>query len=129
MLNKENLLQAEKFVRDIPGWLFDMEVYRESESNSVNCNTVGCALGHLTALFPELVEYTKDGDIKYWEIPYSFFGMEDDKAINYCFASEWDKIDNTQTGCADRIRLVADYGEAAARELWKQTCDKYKLVF
>ena len=129
MLNKENLLEAEKFVRAIPGRLFDMELYREDESNSVECKSVGCALGHLTALFPELVPYTGDGEIMFWEIPFNFFGMEDDKAINYCFASEWDKIDNTQTGCADRIRFVMDYGETAAREEWRKICSEYKLVF
>lgn len=128
-LDIENLRAAAEFVRNIPGRYFDMETYREGYHDNTICNSVGCALGHLTALFPELVEYGKHGDIKFWEIPYSYFGMTDDKAINYCFASEWHVIDNTTQGCADRIIFVAEHGEKAAREEWRKICDEYKLVF
>ncbi len=129
MLDKENLLEAANFVERIPGRLFDMERYREGEDMSTDCRTVGCALGHLTALYPDRVTRWEDGSIAFWEIPYTLFGMEDEKVINYCFASEWNKIDNTQTGCADRMRLVAEQGEGKARELWKELCAEYKLVY
>lgn len=128
MLNKENLYLAADFIERLPMGKFDMELYREDESNSITCNTVGCALGHLTGLFPDLVTFTRDGDINFWELPYTMFGITSDRVEAYCFASEWHKIDNTARGCAARLRFLADNGEEATVQKWKETCKAHNLI-
>lgn len=129
-MNIENLLEAADYIESIHPRNFGMEVYREDDNHgTLHCGSVGCALGHLPEKFPGCVDYNSDGDIMFWELPYTIFGMEDDAAINYCFASEWSRIDDTPTGCANRLRTVAAVGEEEARKLWKQVCEDHEIQY
>lgn len=53
-INVENLKKLAKFVTTIPQNDFSMGVYRKDNSVTVDCNTVGCILGHSTALMPNM---------------------------------------------------------------------------
>lgn len=55
-MNVENLKKLEQYLRTVPQEMFDIEVFRKDDGSynaSPICGTVGCALGHGTALDPE----------------------------------------------------------------------------
>lgn len=116
-MNKENLLKAADFVEKIPQWSFSMECYRKGDNTKTECDSVGCALGHLTGAFPEMVTFRSGGDINFEKFADDVFELEDPSWM-WCFASEWSMADNTQQGCADRIRFLVESGEAAAKKAW-----------
>lgn len=119
-MNIDNLLKAADFVEAIPPVRFRMEVYREGDLSTISCDSVGCALGHLTALFPEHIEYDGYGEINFLNFADNAFDISD-PAFMWCFASEWGEVDNTPTGCAERLRFLATNGEKAAEKAWLST--------
>ena len=84
-MNKERLKIASEYLAnkvkpkkfDMGLLRFDMQEYRAGDKTTPECKTVGCALGHLTALDdkfktdPNYFRYS-DGEIKFydWAMPY-----------------------------------------------------------
>jgi hypothetical protein len=124
-----NLLLAANFVEKIPQEKFHMGMWRtDLDDQDISCNTIGCAIGHLTALFPEHIMYSQsNGEILFATFADNAFEIENDSAFMWCFAAEWAGIDDTPTGCAYRIRYLVDEGEKAAEEKWIQTRKEYQI--
>ena len=97
-----------------------MERYRQGEITKIECDSVGCAIGHLTAAFPDMVPYRQDGSINFEKFADDVFELEDPSWM-WCFASEWSEVDNTPKGCADRIRFLAENGEKATKKAWYES--------
>ena len=128
-MNKENLLKGADFIEKIPDFMFYMGCYRDGQEETPECDSIGCALGHLTALFPDKLTYTRKGTIKFWDMCEDVFGITDDMCENYLFSPNWDGIDNSPILCAERMRFVAEKGEKAGRDAWHLVCDENDLVF
>lgn len=113
-MNKENLQRMASYVATIPQEQFNMSSFREREMlNPIPyCNTVGCIIGHCTALDAENVKYnhmTNRGVLfKSWAI--EFTGIWDLNKFTYLFAGSWESKDNTPMGAAKRIQYVIDNG-------------------
>lgn len=56
-MNTQRLLQLASFLRKLPPERFDFSRVVRHETP---CGTIGCAMGWTPAVFPELVEWTKD---------------------------------------------------------------------
>lgn len=56
-MNTQRLLKLASFLRKLPPERFDFGVVVKHETS---CGTVGCAMGWTPAVFPDLVEWTKD---------------------------------------------------------------------
>ncbi len=125
-MNIANLLKAADYVADIPQASFGMAKYREGDLSIEECDSVGCALGHLTRLFPYHIEYDGLGEINFALLAENAFDLED-PAFCYCFASEWSTIDDTPEGCAQRMRFTANQGEKVAERAWKDIRRKHKI--
>jgi hypothetical protein len=126
-MNIDNLKKAADYVELIPQEIFGMEYYREGgDMTALTCDSIGCALGHLTNLFPDMVFYLSNGEINFERFSDNAFELEG-AAWLWCFASEWSEIDDTPQGCANRIRFLVDNGEESAAKAWKDTRKKYKI--
>lgn len=122
---KQRLLEdADWLEANVSQDMFDMEDYRKGDLLSPVCNSVGCAVGHLTGKYPEDFE-----DDAYLELQVSFtdrvviidfsnwssikyFGGEwreiDDVAWEFLFSGRWSSADNTVKGAANRMRTYAN---------------------
>lgn len=112
-MNKERLLQAADWLEaNVPQERFDISDWREGQLHTPECDSVGCAVGHLTAIDAENVNnnYKMFDEVimfKVWSMGY--FGL-DAKKWNWCFASDWYEVDNTVKGAAARMRYLANNG-------------------
>lgn len=123
----ENLLKAASFVERIPEEKFYMGLWRAGDQVSLECDGLGDAIGHLTELFPEYVRRDSIGEILFETFADLVFEIENDSAFMWCFAAEWAGIDDTPSGCAYRMRYLAEEGESAAAEMWIQAKKDYKI--
>lgn len=112
-MNKENLLKIADYIETVPQEMFDMDVYRDGDDYSIECNSVGCVIGHSTILFPEIAEKHRikegqyKGKILFGEFSEEVCGLTVEEWY-WCFHSVWCNIDNTPTGAAKRIRMLVD---------------------
>ena len=115
-MNKEFLLEMADYIETIPQEDFDMGRYRADEDfKSAYCNTVGCALGHCTHLFPEEeIKRWEDGIINFVKTS-EYLGLTDPE-WKWCFSGDWYYKDNTPKGAAKRIRMLVN-GEVTANML------------
>jgi len=114
-MNKENLLKMANHIETIPQKEFDMEKYRKDRSSKkIECNTVGCAVGHCTILDPDNIQKNYlcrfYGDINFLTWSEDFTGVNDMPQWNYLFGDRWKYTDNTPKGTANRIRHVVKHG-------------------
>ena len=113
-MNKENLLKIANYIETIPQEKFDMTNYRTGDRRTVECNSVGCVIGHSTVLFPEIAEKHRVKEDSLWKYNILFTRFSDevtgleDKEWRWCFSNVWTDIDNTPTGAAKRIRMLVD---------------------
>lgn len=56
-MNTQRLLQLAAFLRKLPPERFD---FGKVVEHATPCGTIGCAMGWTPAVFPELVEWTKE---------------------------------------------------------------------
>lgn len=119
-MNKERLLYAADWLEaNVPQEMFDMESYRQGQSQTPECNSVGCVIGHTTAIDRENVikNYTtKNGDIMFRAWSYYYFELTDEE-WSWCFGGIWGTTDNTVKGAAARMRYLANNG---LPENWKE---------
>jgi hypothetical protein len=112
-MNKENLLWAAKFIRDVPQEKFDMGVYREDDNDTDHiCNSVGCVIGHCVALSGNRnVHRHISGDIDFLQWSESFFDIKYlDNAWDWCFDARWKHTDNMPEGAALRMEWLVEHG-------------------
>lgn len=113
-MNKENLLKIANYIETIPQEMFDMETYRYGDMRTVECDSVGCVIGHSTVLFPEIVGNHRVKNDVLWkdQILFRDFSEEvtglEDIEWGWCFSNAWSYIDNTPTGAAKRIRMLVN---------------------
>lgn len=113
-MNKENLLKIANYIETIPQEKFDMDSYRTGDQRAVECNSVGCVIGHSTVLFPEIVAKHRVKEDSLWKYNILFTSFSDevtgleDVEWRWCFSYIWSDIDNTPTGAAKRIRMLVN---------------------
>jgi hypothetical protein len=109
-MNKQRLLDAADWAeKNIDPKMFDMGQYRTGSEQKPECNSVGCMVGHLTAIDAKNVMenyLNRYGNIKFeqWSIDYfEVDGLE----WRYLFSYRWTKADNTLEGAIARMRRLA----------------------
>jgi len=113
-MNKENLLRMANHIETIPQEDFNMYSFRKvGSSMGIECNSVGCAIGHCTILDIENIQNNFiDGEydmIEFTDWSKDFTGVTN-MGWNYLFSSKWRVVDNTPKGTANRIRHVVKHG-------------------
>ena len=106
-INWDKFKNILEFAKTIPQEKFDISLFRDEDAHTPECNTVGCVIGHATALDPELVSKHFDpcGGIHF----YSWYkAYVEDKSVealvgedpiwDWCFNSMWSDTDNTIAG-------------------------------
>ena len=110
-MHKDNLLRMSVHVATINPKVFDMECYRISHKNltDIECNSVGCAIGHSIILAPELVKFNSiDKTINFEKWAEDFTGINIlTIQWSWCFSPYWSQLDDTPTKCAKRIKYIA----------------------
>ncbi len=105
------------YIRSTSQEQFDMSKYRPALDNTTHiCNSVGCVIGHCTALISEeefkqipLHPSSLGVDFTLWSE--NFTGLKRNyQEWEWCFDSEWYYFDNTPEGAADRIEYMLKYG-------------------
>lgn len=112
-MNETNLMKMANHIETIPQEDFNMRRFRKGGlSKKIECNTVGCAVGHCTILDTENIkknfmdEYC-NVEFLYWSKV--FTDLYDDQ-WEYLFSYAWVNIDNTPQGTANRIRYIVKHG-------------------
>jgi len=112
-MNKENLLRMADHIENIPQKDFDMFEYRGGDYDEIECDTVGCAVGHCAILDTENIRNNfvySDGDIDFEAWSNEFTDVYDEYQWDYLFSAAWASVDNTPKGTANRIRGVVEHG-------------------
>ncbi len=90
-IKKRNLKRTRKHIAEVNGYMLNMEYYREGAKYNPICDSIGCIIGHATALDAENVRKnftTKDG-IKFGLWSREFFGIYVDSYLwTYLFGQE-----------------------------------------
>lgn len=117
MYNKENLLRMADYIETVPQEKFDMDDFRagkEWEDENPICGSVGCVVGHCTALDGANVVsnfLNHNGGINFKSWIEDFTGVRfGSKVFNWLFSYIWPAVDNTPTGAAKRIRHFVEHG-------------------
>jgi hypothetical protein len=110
-MNKQRLLDAADWAENnIDPEMFDMGSFRSGEKNKPECDSIGCMVGHLTAMNAEnvmenyLYSYR---DIKFGEWSINYFALDEDE-WDYLFSVAWAEVDNTLEGAIARMRRLAN---------------------
>lgn len=114
-MNKENLSRMADYIETIPQERFHMLDYRDlgDDLGSVQCNSVGCIIGHCTVLdpYPQGIPRFSSGSINFTAWSQNFTGIEHAfRAWQFMFAPQWVDSDNTPIGAAKRIRWALKHG-------------------
>jgi hypothetical protein len=114
-MNKVNLLRMADHIETIPQKDFNMFEYRSGGGyyDEIECNSVGCAVGHCTILDSENIK--KNFMDKYGSIEFTYWSKVFTEVTNnlqweYLFSYAWVNVDNTPQGTAKRIRDVVKNG-------------------
>jgi hypothetical protein len=108
-MNRENLGRMAAHIRTIPKEMFDMYSFRRGQSETPECDSVGCVIGHCTVLDPEPLPRDVFGHIAFVTWSYGFTGLTDDE-WGWCFSGGWSGTDNTTEGAALRIEWLLKNG-------------------
>ena len=110
-MNKQRLSDAADWAeKNIPPEMFDIEFTRKGDKESPVCNTIGCMVGHLTAIDADNVSenYTvKKLSINFMDWSQDYFDI-DDIEWYYLFSAKWAKQDGTLNGAIERMRSLAN---------------------
>ena len=104
-MNEVNLLKAVYYLyTQVPAEKFDMRVYRHyGNFKNKYCRTVGCAMGHLTAIIPK-DKILRDNNKK---IIFLYTGKQalniNDKQYLFLFKGDYADLDNSIKGACQRI--------------------------
>jgi len=109
-MNRENLQKLVDFIPTIPDEQFNMNTYREGDRTTHTCGSIGCILGHATALdTPENInEYkSNDGEIEFRKWSEDYFGLYDE-GWDFLFDCWWYNANNTKEGAVARVQWLLD---------------------
>lgn len=110
-MNKDNLLKMADHIEKVPQEMFDMGVYRCGDEITPECGSVGCIIGHCTVLDNEPLPRYEYGNIDFNAWSEKFTGIDLwDEEWDFLFSGAWERIDNTPTGAAKRIRYFVGNG-------------------
>lgn len=109
-MDRKNLIKAMEYLeKNVPEEMFDMYAYRaaygpgwKEEYNNPECRTVGCAVGHLTAIDPEGF-IQRSFDYYQWSKDYFELSMHD---WAFLFSDQWATTNNTVMGVLNRISFL-----------------------
>lgn len=116
-MNFDNLKKLADFVSTIPQENFNMRILRDSQdSGSKHCNSVGCIMGHMTAIIPdsEIVYFLKTQEIDFYQTASKWLNLsttnsKDDGIFQFIFHFLWSNVDNTVQGAVNRIKYLIKY--------------------
>lgn len=111
-MNKDNLKRMADYIITIPQKKFNMRFFRRGNIKNIECNSVGCVIGHCTILDSEniLINYRDIfNEIDFIGWSYKFTGLNRYE-WHWCFASDWINIDNTPEGASQRIMYLIENG-------------------
>ena len=116
-MNRENLGRMSDYIRTISQEQFSMIDYRSGQQETIECDSVGCIIGHCTILdLPENIPirtyFHGGGNSKLFDIwSTRFTGLEShSKEWLWCFAYYWKYSDDTPEGASKRIDYLLDNG-------------------
>lgn len=111
-MNVENILKMEQFMKSVPDKNFDIGLFRTDDNSKPECNSIGCWLGHCTALDPVTVMerfYSKDTGIMYDTWGAHYMGVAKYSNVSQFITSPfWDVIDNTVEGARKRAIWITE---------------------
>lgn len=109
---EQKLRIAAYFVEQIPQEMFNMSHYRDlisADEINKQCGTVGCAMGHLTAIIEDDdIEHNILDDRINFKTTADIFCEDNEGLFEFLFSGCWIAHDNTVTGAAARLRYCAD---------------------
>jgi hypothetical protein len=110
-MNKQRLIEAADWAeKNINPQQFDMERFRSGNRGNPECDSIGCMVGHLTAIDAKNIMenyITSDIGIKFAKWSRDYFEVEGYK-WNYLFSPAWTEVDNTLSGAIARMRRLAN---------------------
>jgi hypothetical protein len=115
MMNLFELKKWRDHIATVPSHLIAMEVWRDGNQSTAECNSVGCIIGHCTALYKLDVLPRVGGDINFLSFSEHFLGVDaNDPLWDFLFASDWglvtDQEDQKEFALL-RMDYVLKYGE------------------
>lgn len=126
-MNKERLLYAADWLEaNVKQEMFDITNFRQGQTETPECDSVGCAVGHLTAIDADNVRknYMRGGGIYFRAWSHDYFELTYDE-WDWCFCERWKRTDNTVKGAAARMRYLANNG---LLENWGDIMEGYKPI-
>jgi len=116
-MNRANLLRMAKYIAEVPQEKFNMFDFRTGDKSTIECNSVGCVIGHCTVLenleelekFRTLGPKNIDFDFDSWSAVFTGLPSNEDK-WGWCFGYSWVYSDNTPKGAAQRIVYLVNHG-------------------
>ena len=109
-MNRENLQKLADFIKTVPQEIFDMEDIRTGQTEDAKCDSVGCVIGHATALYDgELPRRAITGSIDFSAFWQEFGGLH---YLDSCWivCASWTQVDNTPLGASKRIEWLLKNG-------------------
>jgi hypothetical protein len=110
-MNKQRLLDAADWAeKNIDPKMFDMGSFRTGGSLEPECDSIGCMIGHLTAIDAKNIRENylfSDGGIKFGQWSYYYFELKNYE-WDYLFSTNWGQVDNTPQGAIERMRKLAN---------------------
>jgi hypothetical protein len=101
------------YIKNIPQESFNMITYRKGDTKSIECNSIGCVIGHCVSLdrsktIPRYHE-SEEIDFEKWSGRFTGLGYYDNE-WDWCFSADWSDTDNTPIGASKRIEWLLKHG-------------------
>lgn len=111
-MNKQRLIEAADWAeKNIDPKNFNMKLYRSGAKDKPECDSIGCMVGHLTAIDSENVMenylYADGNRILFTDWSLDFFDIDFDE-WDYLFTTDWADVDNSLEGAIARMRRLAN---------------------
>ena len=111
MINLIELKRWRDYIATIPAEKIEMESWRSGTTSTPECDSVGCIVGHCTALYT-MKQLPKDmfNQISFINVAERFLGIEsEDPLWDFLFSSEWGYYANVMITQKDFALLRMDY--------------------
>lgn len=111
-MNVENLKKMADYVVTIDKEKILMNRFRVTDKKNIECDSVGCVIGHCTVLDREnIIKNYLDENyvILFHKWSLNFTGLRGNE-WDWCFGASWYKVDNTPIGASKRINYLLEHG-------------------
>lgn len=107
-MNLENLKKAIAHIETVPSDNISMTSFRRNGDNKVECNSVGCIIGHCVILDPKLIKYNSHGHLLFVDWSHDFFGILNFRKCtwDYLFSFEWQEVGDVKKQALIRMNKV-----------------------